>query len=124
MEPEGATQLDNFRKHLNALKEKGVDINPDKVVDEVLAPPTEAPKKDTFDRKRWAMLRTQLNKLLDDFEHFHGDKGRGIGVTVHITKPDNADRFTEKFEFDSNIILLSIQDIGTKGKYEPVVPGE
>jgi hypothetical protein len=124
-----ATKLDGFKtfkKQLNALKDGGMDIDPDKVIAEINAGPKEIEvvKKGGFNEEHWKLLRSQLNKLLDDYQNFYSGKGRGIGVTVHITKENNADRFVEKYDYDTKMILLHVCDIGTKGKYEPVVPGE
>lgn len=112
------TQLDGFRKQLNKLKNKGVDINPEEIVDEIQNPViVEKPK---LNEKLFLLTKQKVDNLLEDFRNFYAKKGCSLKVEVYIGKENSADTFTEKFEYDDKLKVIHTVEIGTKGKYEPV----
>ena len=108
--------LDGFKKQLEKLKEStGVDFDTNKIVESVQSTPEKA-----FDKEAFIMARIQLDALVKGFEDYYAAKGRGLRVTVEITKEDSADTHGERWVFGDGIEVMSIIQIGTKGKYQPV----
>jgi hypothetical protein len=116
--------MKDFKAQLNELKRKGADIDPEKIIEDLVTPPTVQIVEEfeaSFDKKAFQLLKMKVQKLLDDFENFYGPKGRGLSVALHIQKEDSADRYSETFPYTDKLSIVHIVDIGTKGKYEPVV---
>lgn len=114
-----------FRKQLEELKRKGADVDVDKIIEDLTTPPAVQVAEEfqsTFDAKAFVLLKEKVIKLLEDFEGFYGPKGRGLSVAIHVQKNNSADRYSETFPYTDNISIVHIVDIGTKGKYEPVIP--
>lgn len=118
--------MDDFKKQLEELKRKGADIDPDAIIDEITSPPEvqiiEA-FENSFDKHAFDLMKQKVMSLLDDFGSFYGPKGRNLSVAVHVQKDNSADRFSENFEYTDGLSIVHIVDIGTKGKYEPIVIG-
>ncbi len=118
--------MEGFKKQLKALKSKGADIDPDAIIQDLTTPAsvtTIEEFENSFDKKVFQILKQKVMKLLDDFEDFYGPKGRGLSIAIHIQKDNSADRYSETFPYTEKLSIVHIVDIGTKGKYEPVVIG-
>ena len=116
--------MKDFKAQLDELKRKGADIDPDKIIEDLVTPPTVQIVEEfeaSFDKKAFQLLKMKVEKLLGDFEDFYGPKGRGISIAIHVQKDDSADRYSETFPYTDKLSIVHIVDIGTKGKYEPVV---
>ena len=114
--------MEGFKKQLKALKEKGADIDPEEIINDLRTP---APKekvedfKESFDKKAFDLMRRKINKLLDDFENHYGPKDRGLSVAIHIQKENSADRYAETFNYiQDKLSIVHIVDIGIKGVTE------
>lgn len=120
--------MEGFRQQLKALKEKGANIDPEEIIQELTVPPSKRKKEifvESFDNKAFGLLREQVDKLLDDFENHYGPKDRGLSIAIHIQKANSADRYADTFNYiDGKLSIIHIVDIGTKGKYEPLVLDE
>ena len=120
--------MEGFRQQLTALKEKGADIEPEEIIQDLMTPAGEKKTEEymeSFDKKAFGLLREQVGKLLDDFENHYGPKDRGLSIAIHIQKKDSADRYADTFNYiDGKLSIVHIVDIGTKGKYEPIVLDE
>ena len=120
-----AEGMKQFKDQLNELKRRGADINPEEIIKDLITPP-EAQVVDefevSFDKKVFGLLKEKVLKLLDDFENFYGPKGRGLSVAIHIQKENSADRYSETFPYTDTQSIVHIVDIGTKGKYEKIIP--
>ena len=113
------TQLDSFKKQLEKLKAKGLDIDPEQVIYEIKNPVIK--KEIEFNDNAFLVAKKKIDQLLEDFRSFYGPKGRTIKVEIYIGKEDSADTFTEKFPYEENKIeVIHTVEIGTVGKYEPV----
>jgi hypothetical protein len=116
--------FNDFRKQLNELRNKGANIDPDKVIEELTKPVPEKVKEiyeDSFDRKAWKLMRRQINKLLDDFENFYGPKGRGLSVAIHVQKEGCADRYADHYPYiPDKLSIVHIVDIGSKKRYDKI----
>ena len=77
--------------------------------------------ENSFDSKAFQLMKYKVATLLEDFEKFYGPKGRGLSIAIHVQKENSADRFSETFPYTDDLSIVHIVDIGTKGKYEPVV---
>ena len=118
--------MEGFKKQLKALKSKGADIDPDAIIQDLTTPApvtTIEEFEKSFDKKVFQILKQKVMKLLDDFEDFYGPKGRGLSIAIHVQKDNSADRYSETFPYTEKLSIVHIVDIGTKGKYEPVVIG-
>ncbi len=94
--------IEGFRKQLKALKEKGANIDPEEIIQELTVPPSKRKKevfKESFDRKAFRLLREKVDKLLDDFENHYGPKDRGLSIAIHVQKKDSADRYADTFNY-------------------------
>ena len=118
--------FEDFKKHLVALKEKGVDIEPNDIINDLTSPPKPKEKEeyeDSFDRKAFGLLRRRVEKLLDDFENHYGPKGNGLSLAIHVQKENCADRYADHYPFvEDKLTLVHIVDIGKKGVHEPFDP--
>ena len=113
-----------FKKQLEELKRKGADIDPDAIISDLTKPPevtTVEEFENSFDSKAFQLMKYKVATLLEDFEKFYGPKGRGLSIAIHVQKENSADRFSETFPYTDDLSIVHIVDIGTKGKYEPVV---
>jgi hypothetical protein len=118
-------QLEVFRQRLEQLKEQGVDIDPDKVTEEIINPQIPEDTSDEERREKLYNLTVQkVIQLLDDFKNHYQPKGRTLKVIIRIEKENSADAFGEKFVYDEDIEVISMIEIGTKGKYEKVIQGD
>ncbi len=118
--------MEGFKKQLKALKSKGADIDPDAIIQDLTTPASVTTIEEfekSFDKKVFQILKQKVMKLLDDFEDFYGPKGRGLSIAIHVQKDNSADRYSETFPYTEKLSIVHIVDIGTKGKYEPVVIG-
>ena len=116
--------MEGFKKQLKALKSKGADIDPDAIIQDLTTPApvtTIEEFENSFDKKAFQILKQKVMKLLDDFENFYGPKDRGLSIAIHVQKDNSADRYSETFPYTEKLSIVHIVDIGTKGKYEPVV---
>ena len=120
--------MEGFKKQLKALKEKGADIDPEEIIQDLMTPAGEKKTEEyveSFDNKAFGLLREKVDALLDDFENHYGPKGRGLSIAIHIQKENSADRYADTFNYiDGQLSIVHIVDIGTKGKYEPLVLDE
>ncbi len=120
--------MKGFKEQLNRLKEKGANIDPDEIVQDLIAPAGTKKTEEyveSFDNKAFGIMRRQIEKLLDDFENFYGPKGRGLSVAIHVSKENSADKYADTFNYiDGQLSIVHIVDIGTKGKYEPITIDE
>ena len=119
-----SNQLEVFRQRLEQLKEKGVDIDPDKVTEEIINP--QIPEDTSDEERREKMYNLTVQKvlqLLEDFKGHYRQKGRKLKVIVRIEKENSADAFGEKFVYDEDVEVISMIEIGTKGKYEKAIKG-
>ena len=68
------------------------------------------------------MARIQIDSLIKGYEDYYAPKGRGLRITVEITKENAADTYGERWVFgkDNKMEVISLIHIGTKGKYQPV----
>ena len=119
-------QMEVFRQRLEQLKESGVDIDPEKITEEIINPQqiinsdlSENEKKQKF----YELLKEKVVNLIDDFDGHYRPKGRKLKVIIRIEKENSADAFGEKFVFDKDMEVISMIEIGTKGKYEKVIKG-
>lgn len=112
------SQLDSFKAQLEKLKAKGLDIDPDQVIEDIKNPVIKV-KEPEFDDNSFLLARKKIDDLLNDYRGFYGPKGRTLKVEIYIGKENSADTFTEKFE-NGNIEVIHTVEIGTEGKYEPV----
>ena len=111
----------SFRDHLEKLKETtDFDFDVDKIIESVTK--KEKIEEEVFDREAFMMARIQMDSLIKGFEDYYASKGRGLRVTVEVTKENAADTHGERWVFDKkgNIEVISLVHIGTKGKYQPV----
>lgn len=118
-------QLDVFRQRLEQLKEQGVDIDPEKVTEEIMNP--QIPEDTSEEDRREKLYNLTIEKvlqLLEDFKSHYRPKGRKLKVIVRIEKENSADAFGEKFVYDEDVEVISMIEIGTKGKYEKAIQGE
>jgi len=117
-----STKLDNFRMKLEELRKRGVDIDPDNVVEQIIKAPEELAKLDKEEREElmFALAKEKVDKLLEDFFSFYRPKGRRLRVAIEIVKDDCADKYGERFVFSDNMSVISVIGIGTKGKYEKI----
>ena len=121
-----ATQLEVFRQRLEQLKDQGVDIDPDKVTEEIMNPQQIEQKDLSEEEKRqkyFELTKQKVIGLIDDFESHYRPKGRKLKVIIRIEKENSADAFGEKFVFDEDMEVISMIEIGTKGKYEKAIKG-
>jgi hypothetical protein len=116
------SQLDVFRQRLEQLKAQGVDIDPEKVTEEIMNPqlPENMPDEEK-EEKLWQLTLTKVLQLMEDFKDHYRPKGRNLKVIIRIEKENSADAFGEKFVYDDDIEVISMIEIGTKGKYEKVI---
>lgn len=117
--------FEGFKKQLQALKEKGADIDPNAIINEIITPPEKKEQEEfeKFDRKAFELMRKQIDKLLDDFENHYGPKGNGLSVAIHVQKENCADRYADHYPFvPDKLSLVHIVDIGKKGVHEPFDP--
>lgn len=110
-----AYQLESFKKQLEKLKAKGLDINLDEVLQEI---ENEQPKT-KLDKRSFSMVELKMKSLLKDFQEVYGTEGRSLTVTIHIGKENSADTYTENFNYGNYNVVHEVE-IGTKGKYESV----
>lgn len=116
-----SNQLEVFRQRLEQLKEQGVDIDPDKITEEVVNP--QIPEDTSDEERQEKMYNLSIQKviqLLEDFKSHYRPKGRKLKVIVKIEKENSADAFGEKFVYDEDVEVISMIEIGTKGKYEKI----
>ena len=114
-------KLDNFRSQLQKLVEKGVDLDPEQVIADILKPVVKSKvKKPELDEGRWNLLTHKIENILKDYHDFYSKKGCTLKVLFYIGKDKSADTFTESFDYDSKLSVISTAEIGTEGKYEPV----
>jgi hypothetical protein len=108
---------------LRELKKKldGMAANSSPVLPNIEFESELEPEKTPFNEKTFKLAKGKIIRLLDDFENFYGPKGRGIKVSIHIVKENNADQAIEEFHYDEKTFVEHVVDIGIKGKYEPVV---
>ena len=110
-------KLDNFKKQLDKLKDKGVEIDPDQVIADILKP---IEKKEEFNDWHWSLLERKVKSIMGDYKDFYHGKGCGLKVLFYVSKPDSADTFTESFDYNKDMQVISTVEIGTEGKYIPV----
>ena len=118
-----SNQLDTFRMRLEELKKQGVDIDPQKVTDEIVNP-QDIPKDLNEEEKReklFDLTKSKIISLVDDFKSHYRQKGRKLKVIVRIEKENSADAYGEKFVYDDDMEVISMIEIGTKGKYQKVI---
>lgn len=113
------SQLENFRIRLEQLKEQGMDIDPEKITQEVIQAqiPEDTSEEDRVE-ELFKLLKQKVVGLLVDFKNHYKPKGRKLSVIVKIEKENNADAFGEKFVYDDDMEVISIIEIGTLGRYE------
>lgn len=120
--------MEGIKKQLELLKRKGADVDPDAIIKDLTAPvPVHKVEKfeSSFDNEAFQLMKQKVIKLLEDFENFYGPKDRGLSIAMHVQKENSADRFSETFNYvPDKLSIVHIVDIGTKGKYEPVVIDE
>jgi hypothetical protein len=119
-----SNQLEVFRQRLEELKEQGVDIDPEKITEEIINPelPEDTSEKDRKE-KLYNLTIQKVIQLLEDYKDHYQPKGRTLKVIVRIEKENSADAFGEKFVYDEDIEVISMIEIGTKGKYEKAIQG-
>lgn len=117
-------QLETFKLRLEELKEQGVDIDPEKVTEEIVQAHNrfldELPKEEK-EKKLFELAKEKVISLLDDYQNFYRPKGRKIKIMVEIEKDNAADKYGEKFIYSDDMSVISVIGIGTKGKYEKVL---
>jgi len=115
-------QLETFRMRLEQLKEQGVDIDPDKVTEEILNPQVlEDLEKKEKEQKLFDLTLSKVIELITDFNEHYKPKGRKLKVIIRIDKENSADAYGEKFVYSEDMEVISMIEIGTKGKYEKVL---
>ena len=114
------SQLENFRLRLEQLKEQGVDINPEKITQEVIQAQTipEDTSEEDKAEELFKLAKQRIVGLLVDWKNHYRPKGRKLKVWVRIEKDNSADAYGEKFVYDDDLEVVSVIEIGTKGKYE------
>ena len=112
-----ALKLENFKKQLNKLVEKGVDINPEQVIEDINKP---FEKKEEFNEFHWDLLKRKVESILGDYHDFYHEKGCSLKVLFYTSKQNSADTFTESFNYNKDMQVISTIEIGTEGKYIPV----
>ena len=68
----------------------------------------------------YEMFKMKIDKLFEDFFSFYKTRGRGMEVTVKITKENFGGLHKEETVFDDKVKVIFLAEIGTKGKYENV----
>ena len=120
-------QLEQFKMQLEALKASGVDIDPEKITEDVIRGPQERAAdlaKLTQEEREKAYFDLAIQKvlqLMSDWKGHYKDKGRRLNVIVRIEKDNSADAYGEKYIFDDNLQVINMIEIGTKGKYEKAI---
>ena len=118
-------QLETFKLRLEELKKMGVDIDPEKITEEVMQAqiPVDASEKEKEeeDKRLFELIREKVIGLIDDYNNFYRPKGRKLRVVVEIVKENSADKFGEKFIYSDTMDVISVIGIGTKGKYEKTI---
>jgi hypothetical protein len=114
------SQLENFKLQLEELKKQGVDIDPEKVTQEIVQTPVELQKMKQEEReeKLFVLVKEKIDSLLHDYFSHYRPKGRKLRVAVEIAKENCADKYGEKFIYSDKFEVISVIGIGTKGKYE------
>lgn len=117
------SNLDVFRMRLEQLKEQGVDVDPEKLTQEIVEAHKELEKLPEKEKQKvlFELVRQKIMTLLDDYQNFYQDKGRKLQVIVRVKKENSADAFGENFVFSNEMEVISMIEIGTKGKYEKVI---
>ena len=92
------SQLDAFRMKLEELRKRGVDIDPDNVVEQIINAPQEIAKLKEEEKEElmFALAKEKIDKLLEDFFSFYRPKGRRLRVAVEIVKDDAAGAENER----------------------------
>ncbi len=117
-----SNQLEVFRMRLEQLKEQGVDIDPDKITEEILNPPIpEDLGEKEKEQKLFDLTLSKVIELVTDFNEHYKPKGRKLKVIIRIEKENSADGYGEKFVYSEDMEVISMIEIGTKGKYEKVL---
>lgn len=125
------SQLETFRLRLEQLKEQGVDIDPEKVTEEIIETHTkmiedanEEEQKLALEKKRkelFELTKSRTIGLINDFRDHYQAKGRKLKVIIRVEKENSADAYGEKFVYDDDMQIISMIEIGTKGKYEKAI---
>ena len=121
------SQLETFRLRLEQLKEQGVDIDPDKLTEEIVQSHQqvlEDEKKLSEEErieKRFQLTLRKVIELMSDFKDHYQPKGRNLKVIIRIEKENSADAYGEKFVYDNDMEVINMIEIGTKGKYEKAI---
>jgi len=120
-------QLEQFRMQLEKLKASGVNIDPDKITEEVVKAPQELAQelaklsKEEREEEYFNMAVQKVLQLMSDWKDHYRGKGRRLNLIVRIEKDNSADAYGEKYIFDDNLQVINMIEIGTKGKYEKVL---
>lgn len=112
-----ASKLENFKSTLENIKDSsGMNVDVDSLVEKV------EKNEENIDMESFVLLRLQIDRIVKDYEEFFAKLGRGIEVTIKITKENCADQVGEQWTIGEkgNMIVRRIEQIGTKGKYAPV----
>lgn len=115
-----ADKLESFKLRLEELKEQGIDVNPDNIVNEVIieskrhAEEQAKEEKDAEDEKFFIMVKSKIDDILDDYFNHYRPKGRKLKVMLEVVKENCADKYGEKFTYSDNFQVISVIGIGTK----------
>ena len=119
--------LEQFKLQLERLKDQGVDIDPQKITEDVVRSQREREEdlkklsQEERDQKCFDLAVTKVIQLMNDWYHHYREKGRRLNTIVRIEKDDSADAYGEKYVFDEKMQVINMIEIGTKGKYEKVL---
>jgi hypothetical protein len=117
--------MDMFRLRLEQLKAQGVDIDPQKITEEVIESLQPKNIKDLtaeeIEEKAYNLTLKKVIELINDYRDHYKPKGRTLKVIVRVEKDNSADAFGEKFVFDEGMEVINMIEIGTKGKYQKAI---
>ena len=91
-----------------------IDINGQQALIENLGESKEAKKVHKIDPNVtiFKMMRTKVDKLLDDYiDFYYPQGGRGIKVTIEVEKEGSTDTFSETFEYQDTMKVTHIVGI-------------
>ncbi len=114
------TQLKSFKAQLKKLKrDTGLDIDTESILKSIQEIPEQ--EKDLLDREALIMARIKIDSIIKDYEDFFGPQGKGLEITIKITKDNPADQVGEQWIMgeDQKIKVRRFEQIGTKGKHTP-----
>lgn len=120
-----SNQLEVFKLRLEQLKDMGVDVDPEKIAEEIMKP--QIPEDKTEEEKEailFDLAKAKAIEFIDDYHNFYKPKGRKLRVIIEVIKKNCADKFGERFVYSDDLEVVTLIGIGTKGKYEKVLEEE